>query len=624
MTKYLVCGLIALCGAALADDILIADFEGADYGNWKVEGDAFGNAPAHGTLPNQMQVSGFQGKGFVNSYVGGDGTQGKLTSPEFTIERKYINMLVGGGCHPKQTCANLIIDGSVARTLTGRNSEALYWQTWNVAELNGKTAHIEIVDKSTVGWGHINIDQIVQSDERKQEEIMTSELYNETYRPQFHFSAKKNWLNDPNGLVFYAGEYHLFFQYNPFGIEWGNMHWNHAVSKDLVHWEELPIALEPDAHGTCFSGSAVIDWNNSAGFQTGDEKVLVAIYTGAPVPEVEGGPKFTQCLAYSNDRGRTWTKYDKNPVLEHIIGGNRDPKVQWHAPSKQWVMALYLDKQDYALFGSKDLKSWARLCDVHVPDCSECPDFFELHVDGDAGQSKWLFLGANGNYLIGTFDGKTFKSESGPHRGDYGANFYAIQSYSNIPEADGRRIQIAWMNGGKYPEMPFNQQMSFPCELTLRTLPEGLRVCRWPVREIEGLRDQEATLSERVVGPDETIAAGIKGELLDIEAEFALADAPEFGLKVRGEEVTYSAKDATVSCLGKTAPLKPVDGRIRLRVLADRTSLEVFGNGGAISMSSCFLPRSDERSVEAFARGGKANVVSLCVHTLRSAWLKAK
>lgn len=622
--KHLICVLIALFGVASADDILIADFEGADYGNWKSEGDAFGAGPAHGTLPNQMAVSGFLGKGLVNSYAGGDGTKGKLTSPEFTIGRKFVNVLVGGGYHPNETCMNLVIDGKIARTLTGRNNEALYWQTWNVAELSGKIAHIEIVDTSTVGWGHINIDQIVQSDERKQEELMTSELYNETYRPQFHFSAKKNWLNDPNGLVFYAGEYHLFFQHNPFGIEWGNMHWGHAVSKDLVHWEELPIALDPDEHGTCFSGSAVIDWNNTAGFQTGDEKVIVAIYTGAPVPEVEGGPKFTQCLAYSNDRGRTWTKYDKNPALEHIIGGNRDPKVQWHAPSGQWVMALYLDRQDYALFGSKDLKSWARLCDVHVPDCTECPDFFELHVDGDATQSKWLFLGANGNYLIGAFDGKTFTPESGPFRGDYGANFYAIQSYDDIPASDGRRIQIAWMNGGRYPEMPFNQQMSFPCELTLRTLPEGLRLCRWPVREIEGLRESEVALNDRAVGSGENVAADAKGELFDIEAEFGLGDAAESGLKVRGEEIVYSAKDATVSCLGKSAPLKPVDGHIRLRVLVDRTSLEVFGNGGAISMSSCFLPRSDERSVEAFARGGKVNVVSLRVHTLRSAWPRVK
>ena len=453
-----------------------------------------------------------------------------------------------------------------------------------------------------------------------EEDVMTDEVYNESYRPQFHFSPKKNWTNDPNGLVYYAGEYHLFFQHNPFGINWGNMHWGHAISKDLVHWEELPIALAPDEHGTCFSGSAVVDWNNTAGFQTGDEKVIVAFYTGAPVPEVPGGPKFTQCIAYSNDRGRTWTKCEKNPVVEHIAAQNRDPKVFWHGASKQWVMALYLDKHDYALFASKDLKAWTRLSDVQVPGCGECPDFFELAVDGDPNRTKWLFLGANGNYLVGTFDGKAFIPESGPHQGDYGNNFYATQSYNDIPAADGRRIQIAWMNGGKYPEMPFNQQMSFPCELTLRSFPEGPRMCRRPVREIESLRESDHAVNDRVLHPDENALAEISGDLFDIDAQFELIDAAEFGFKIRGETITYSVKDKAISCLGKSAPLSPIEGRIQIRILVDRASLEVFGNDGTISMTSCFLPKVRDRAIGTFAKGGSIKIVSMHVYSLRSAW----
>ncbi len=614
-----ICLFCAASGVVIAaqPDILVADFEGPAYGDWTVTGEAFGPGPAHGTLPNQMQVSGFEGQGLVNSYYGGDGSQGALTSPEFTIERAYINFLVGGGAHTGKTCLNLLVDGAAVRTATGFDNERLSAQTWNVEEFKEKRARIEIVDKSTTGWGHINVDRIVQSDARSAEEIDVSVLYHETYRPQFHFTAKKNWLNDPNGLVFYEGEYHLFFQHNPFGIEWGNMHWGHAVSKDLVHWEELPIALAPDEHGTCFSGSAVVDWHNTAGFQTGSEKVLVAIYTGAPVPEVPGGPKFSQCVAYSNDRGRTWTKYAKNPVLDHIVGSNRDPKVFWHAPSNRWVMALYLDKNDYALFGSPDLKSWTRLCDVPVRECSECPDMFALPVDGDPNNVKWLFLAANGNYLIGSFDGTTFNPESGPHQGDYGKNSYATQSYSDTP---GRRIQVTWMNGGQYPGMPFNQQMSFPCDLALRAFPEGLRLCRTPVPEIASLYDTTRGWHDIALNPSGNPLDGITGELFDIEADIVLGEASVIRLDVRGTPIAFSVKDAKLTCLDKAAELHPIGGRIALRVLLDRTSLEVYADGGRVSMTSCFLPQPVEKEIAIHAEGGSARIDSMKVHVLKSAW----
>ena len=448
----------------------------------------------------------------------------------------------------------------------------------------------------------------------RQEKVMKAKLYDETYRPQFHFSPKKNWTNDPNGLVYYEGEYHLFFQHNPTGINWGNMHWGHAVSKDLVHWTELPIALAPDAHGTCFSGSAVVDWNNSAGFQTGAEKVLVAIYTGAPVPEVPGGPKFTQCIAYSNDRGRTWTKYDKNPVLPHVIGGNRDPKVFWHDPTHQWIMALFKDGNVYAFFASPDLKTWTHLSDLTVAECGECPDLFELPVDGNPANTRWVFVGGDGSYLIGAFDGKTFTPESEKVRGDWGANFYATQTYSDIPAADGRRVQIAWMNGGQYPGMPFNQQMTFPCELTLRTFPDGIRVCRNPVKEIERLHKKEHAWSDCVLKPGENLLERVKGDLFDIRAEIELGDASEVGFKTRGETIRYAVKERKLSCRGKEANLAPAAKRIKLQILVDRSSIEVFGNDGQISMSSCFVPPPNDKSLEVYAVGGSAKIVSLRVY----------
>ena len=314
---------------------------------------------------------------------------------------------------------------------------------------------------------------------------MIQTAYKEAYRPQFHFTPKTNWTNDPNGLIHYKGEFHLFFQHNPFGIDWGNMTWGHAVSTDLVHWKQLPHAIHPDGLGTIFSGSGVVDWKNTGGFQTGDESVLVNFYTSAGSHAPKEVP-FTQSIAYSNDRGRSWTKYEGNPVIEHIERDNRDPKVIWHEPTQKWVMALYLDQNDYALFGSTNLKEWTRLSDLQIPD-TECPDIFELPVDGDPDNTKWVFWGAAGKYYVGNFDGTTFIPEGDAQRADHGANFYAAQTWSDVPESDGRRTQIAWMSGSKPPDMPFNQQMSFPCELTLRTTSEGIRLHREPVAEIENI-----------------------------------------------------------------------------------------------------------------------------------------
>jgi sucrose-6-phosphate hydrolase SacC (GH32 family) len=449
--------------------------------------------------------------------------------------------------------------------------------------------------------------------------------YNEAYRPQFHFSPRENWTNDPNGLVFYQGEYHLFFQHNPFGIDWGNMTWGHAISRDLLHWQQLPNALEPDALGTMFSGSAVVDWDNTAGFQQGDEKTLVAIYTAAGNTSAESqGQPFTQCIAYSNNRGRTWTKYAGNPVLGHIAKENRDPKVVWHAPTRRWIMALYLDGNTYALFASPDLKTWTHLHDMDVPGCDECPDFFEMPIDGNARDTRWVFTGANGLYLVGAFDGQRFTPEAGtgalPLQVDYGANYYAVQTYSDIPPQDGRRIQVAWMRGGKYPDMPFNQQMSSPCELTLHRFPEGLRLCRRPVREIERLRVRSYKQRDLILSSVARPLLPGNGDLFDIRIELEPNDTAEVGLIVRREYITYSPQDETLTCLGKSAPLKQINGRIRLHVLVDRTSLEIFANEGRASLTSCFLPDPQDHALSLFAVDGAARVVSLDIHELRSTW----
>lgn len=431
-------------------------------------------------------------------------------------------------------------------------------------------------------------------------------LYKETYRPQFHFTPPKNWINDVNGPVYYKGEYHLFYQYNPFGIEWGNMHWGQAVSRDLVTWEHLPPALAPDKHGTCFSGTAAVDWNNSAGFERGPEKTLVILYSGVPVPTP---PKSAvQCLAYSTDRGRTWQVYDKNPVIPHIIGSNRDPKILWHAPTRQWSMALYLDKHDYAFFTSPDLKRWKQTGAFTHETATECPDLFQLG-------GKWIFLGGNGHYYIGAFDGRSFTRESGPFPIDFGENFYASQVWSDIPSSDGRTIQMAWMRGGKYPGMPFNQQMSFPCELRLRSFAGGQRVCRTPVRELAKLRAPLRAARNITVKPGENPIADLRGDTFEIQAEFHPAAV---AFQIRGHAVRYS--EGKISCFGKTVDLAPVGGRVRLQILVDRASVEVFGNDGLVSISSCFVPKPEDRGLALAAESGAVKIASLAVYGLRSIW----
>ncbi len=477
-----------------------------------------------------------------------------------------------------------------------------------------------------VGWGATSLGVwqlsggLINAGE-KRESGHTTCLYNEEYRPQFHFTPKQNWTNDPNGLVYYKGEYHMFFQHNPTGINWGNMTWGHAVSTDLIHWKQLANAIKPDELGTIFSGSAVVDWNNTSGLQTGKENVLVAFYTSAgefaPVEK-----PYTQSIAYSNDRGRTWVKYKDNPIIGHIKGANRDPKVIWHEPSERWIMALYLDENDFMLLRSKNLRDWNQLQKLTLPDSSECPDFFELAVDGDPTDTRWVFWGANGRYLLGTFDGHKFTPESGPFESRVG-NFYAAQTWSDIPQSDGRRIQIGWMVGGEFPGMPFNQQMSIPCELTLRRFGEGIRLCLVPVREIARLRDVEYSWKDINLKPGKNLLSEISAELLEIQCEIELSSTGWFGFRFRGARLAYNAKEQMLRCKRRKVKLTPIDSRLKLHILVDRTSIEVFGNDGRMSMFVCSPLDTDDKSVKIFAYGGQAKIRSLNLWKLQSIWPKS-
>ncbi|MBI5707213.1 MAG: glycoside hydrolase family 32 protein [Armatimonadetes bacterium] len=480
--------------------------------------------------------------------------------------------------------------------------------------------------------------------------LMQTPIYQESLRPQFHFTPKTGWTNDPNGLAYFKGEYHLFFQHNPFGTAWGNMTWGHAVSKDLVHWTQLDEAIRPDALGTIFSGSAVVDRANTTGFGSKGKPPLVCIYTaaGGTNPESKGQP-FTQCLAYSTN-GRTFTKFDSNPVLSHVRAENRDPKVIWHAPSKRWVMALYLDASDYALFSSPDLKSWTKLCDVQMPGCGECPDFFPLGVDGWKGggvagrkhagdyaepstaelppfhtstpppSSKWVFWAANGRYQIGSFDGKSFKPETEVLQADWGPNSYAAQTYSDEPK--GRRIQISWMQGGKYPGMPFNQQMSIPREMALRETPEGPRVCMAPIRELSRLRSAAVSKRNQVLKAAEALAFGA-GDLLEVRLVVDRSKTGSLRLTLGSAVVSLDFAKGVLTCQGREAPLPKGDDPIDLAIIFDRTSVEAFACGGMVTLAGCFVPNGQPQSSPVLrleATGASFKLPRLDSWILKSIW----
>lgn len=467
-------------------------------------------------------------------------------------------------------------------------------------------------------------------------------VYKEELRPQFHFAPRRGWTNDPNGLVYYNGTYHLFFQHNPYGTSWGNMTWGHAVSSDLLHWNEMPDAVIPDKNGVVFSGSAVIDWNNTSGLQTKPVKdktgkitnpPLVAFYTSTFAKRGKG--KSTQSMVYSVDEGKNWIKYPGNPVIPHIVAENRDPKVFWfedkqNPKSSHWTMALYMDGEDYALFSSKNLIQWEKICDIKNLGCSECPDMFELPVDGNKQQSRWVFWGGDGKYLIGNFDGKEFKVESGPFTTKYGGNDYAAQSYSDIPAKDGRRIQFSWMQGGEYPKMPFNQQFTSPRNLTLHTTPDGIRLFMEPVKEIGKLRISEPiTFSASLTGSDKPLQVpNIKGELLDIEIQFDLkaytASDTNNVLKAEifGQMISYNLGNQLISLAGIKAPLAPVDNKIKLRLLVDRTSIELFANDGIIQIAKCFVNKDKEPSNLTISGNKDLANVKIVAYQLKSVWKK--
>jgi len=469
----------------------------------------------------------------------------------------------------------------------------------------------------------------------------------EKYRPALHFSPEKNWMNDPNGLVFFKDEYHLFYQHNPHGSTWGPMHWGHAVSKDLISWDELEIALHPDDNGTIFSGSAVVDWNNTTGFFK-EEPGLVAIFTHHSEGDHGKQAIQTQSLAYSLDNGRSWIKYDGNPVLAHPSKPDfRDPKVFWHKETKKWIMVLATG-QTISLYSSANLKEWkfesefGESCGSHEG-VWECPDLFELSIEY-SNDKKWVLIvsigdnpnydeGSRTQYFVGSFDGKKFTSEHEDIKWlDYGKDNYAGVSFSDIPEADGRRIYLGWMSNWRYanqvPTEGWRSQMTLPRELELHEKKGDYYLVQNLVRELDTYFDIKEERKEVIVTEEETTFFEVDDDYLEIILSLKNMNANKYGLTIEHTDSQYTTitidtkenvlvlsreKSGVVDFSDNFPKLQRIrlkdSNQLQLRIIIDSSSLELFIDGGEQALTSLIFPDKVSKRVSLFAEEGKVNLV---------------
>jgi fructan beta-fructosidase len=454
------------------------------------------------------------------------------------------------------------------------------------------------------------------------QQSVQSQSYQEEHRPQFHYSPQKNWMNDPNGMVFFDGEYHLFYQHDKYDKVFGDMSWGHAISTDLVHWKEYSKAIVPDGDslGLIFSGSAVVDKNNTAGFGA---NALVAFYTST-------NPKQQQSMAYSTDKGRTWTKYKGNPIIKNEEGDLvpddfRDPKVMWHEESQKWIMSLAV-KDHVEFWSSKNLKEWAKESEFGQQlgahgGVWECPDLFELPVDGNTNNKKWVLLvsmnpgGPNGGsatqYFVGNFDGKNFTPiQTGTLWIDYGTDNYAGVTYSNI---ENRAIAIGWMSNwqyaGKVPTQPWRGADTFPRELSLKTADNNIYLTSTPVKELDQIINGSQSIQNIDVKGSYDLPVEIKSYNGKLLLQFKSEQIEEYSVVLSnnlGEELvigydkqanhyyidrTKAGKTDFEKGFGKrhVAPRLSKDDQTDVTILIDAASVELFADKGLTVMTDIFF-----------------------------------
>lgn len=592
-------------------DVVVGNFDGATYQGWTATGTAFNGGPATGATLVQLGIQNAQG-GVATSKRQGDGPQGRLVSEPFVIQRSYVSFSIAGGDYERHACLNLIVNGKVVKSATGRNSDTMAFATWDARPWLGQSAQVEIVDEASGGWGHVNVGNISQTDIPSVLPINKGALYQESLRPKFHFTAKQHvmdrlnpgqrqdgWLNDLNGMIYYDGEYHMFAQ------RW-NKCWIHAVSTDLVHWQELdPAFWEEQLDSAVQSGTCVIDYNNSSGLSPNPATPPMVAFWSRNSPQ--------HCITYSLDKGRTWTHYAGNPIITGFSQYERDPKVFWHAASGKWVMILYGNNQ-YHILNSTNLLNWTST-NHPIGNSFECPDFFELPVVGNPGVKKWALIRADGTYTLGNFDGAQFTEETSRLTSDRGGTyFYATQTFENVNTGDGRRIQMAWMRDSNFPNMPFSQQVSFPCEVTLRQTPAGLRIYRRPIPEISILQEPGQTWTNTSLASAQPMSLAYSGDAYRVTAQVSIPAGSSLSFNLRGHVVSFGNTTAN----GGSGSVTLQSAVQNIEILMDRASVETFANDGEYSCTRYFAPNAN--GITASAQGGTVTIQSMEVHPVRSMW----
>ena len=467
-------------------------------------------------------------------------------------------------------------------------------------------------------------------------------------------------MNDPNGLVYSDSTYHLFYQYNPDSNVWGPMHWGHATSNDLVHWKNLPIALYPDSLGYIFSGSAVVDSQNTTGFQQGSKKTLVAIFTYHDMINEKAGrnDRESQGIAYSNDKGNTWVKFPGNPVLKNKGDKDyRDPKVFLHKASNRWIMPLAVGNH-LELFSSGNLKEWVKESEFGKQEGAhggtwECPDLFPLSTPD--GKEKWVLIqnmdrgsvnsGSGTQYFIGQFDGKAFTNDNEPSKIlwlDYGADNYAGVTWFGAP--DNRRIFIGWMsNWDDYaalvPTKNWRSAMTIPREISLVNTADGTRVAQQPVEELKKLRIGKISTSQKTLNDSLVISTAHVEKELDLKFDLSKSSSTSLGFVISNklnEKVVFgydkSKNEFFIdrAASGKTdfskkfparhtAPYK-AKGVLKIHAFIDTSSIEVFIDDGVIVMTELFFPNEDYTKLTLFSNGGETELVDAEIYNLESIW----
>lgn len=493
----------------------------------------------------------------------------------------------------------------------------------------------------------------------------------EQHRLQYHFTPPSGWMNDPNGMVYYDDEYHLFYQHNPDSTVWGPMHWGHAVSKDLVHWEHLPIALYPDSIGTIFSGSAVVDLENTSGLGTAENPPMIAIYTYHDAEGEEAGSNDfqSQGIAFSVDKGRNWTKYDQNPVLTSPgIKDFRDPKVMWFEDRKEWIMTLAV-KDHISFYASPDLKNWELQSEFGLGIGAhggvwECPDLFKMKIEGSE-EEKWVLLvsinpgGPNGGsatqYFVGDFDGNVFVMDKEFESGlteegiwiDYGRDNYAGVTWSNVPEDDDRRLFMGWMSNWNYanvvPTQDWRSAMTVVRNLSLEETAAGIRLISNPVKELKDLRSESYTIQAQSIGNALEVSkdATFKTPTFELDLDLKAADSlASFSIELSNNKdqkiiIGYDAVSKRYYIDRDKAgdhsfseqfegiqngPRIATGTSFPIKILFDLASVELFADNGKTVMTSIFFPDEEFTNIRLSAKGGEVQVKSGKVYNLSSIW----